>query len=260
MQFVVLTTFIISLHKNLIMRNILFLSLILLITASCNISTSKRVKGNGQLMTKDRSVQPAQSVKVVGFIDVELVKDDAFKVTVVADENLHNYIEVKNDEGWLIVKPKNNVNIKTMNPVKVFIHLSELDRLTLAGSGNVRGVGKLTNESDMQLAILGSGDVDVALNCPVVEAKITGSGNCRITGETRDLEIKILGSGDFEGRELKAENATINITGSGDAYVFADVNLDASVIGSGDVVYRGQAHVEKKVRGSGTVRKGTAGE
>jgi hypothetical protein len=57
-------------------------------------------------------------------------------------------------------------------------------------------------------------------------------------------------------RELKAEEVSINIAGSGDAAVHADKSLEVRIAGSGDVVYTGNpATVSTKVAGSGSVNK-----
>ncbi|MEJ7679455.1 MAG: DUF2807 domain-containing protein [Segetibacter sp.] len=62
----------------------------------------------------------------------------------------------------------------------------------------------------------------------------------------------VTGSGNYDSPNLKAENANVKILGSGDASLFAEVNLEASIAGSGDIKYRGNAAVKKDVAGSGS--------
>jgi hypothetical protein len=93
------------------------------------------------------------------------------------------------------------------------------------------------------------------INAPAVNADVTGSGNIDVKGETKDVEVVVNGSGNYKGVDLKAENATIRISGSGNADVFADYSLKANISGSGDIKYKGNANVNKSIAGSGTVIK-----
>jgi hypothetical protein len=57
-------------------------------------------------------------------------------------------------------------------------------------------------------------------------------------------------------REMKSDEVSVNIAGSGDASVHADKVLEVRIAGSGDVVYTGNAAtVNAKVAGSGSVNK-----
>ncbi|MCP2936704.1 DUF2807 domain-containing protein, partial [Salmonella enterica subsp. enterica serovar Typhimurium] len=56
--------------------------------------------------------------------------------------------------------------------------------------------------------------------------------------------------------DLKSENTKVEISGAGDAEVFASVQLDARVSGAGSVKYKGNAaSVNQKVSGAGSVKK-----
>jgi len=89
---------------------------------------------------------------------------------------------------------------------------------------------------------------------PKVEVKLAGVGEINLEGETKDIIVKISGSGNFKGKNLKAENATIKIAGSGDASVFASENLDVKISGSGNVEYIGSPNIDQKISGSGTIK------
>ena len=80
-------------------------------------------------------------------------------------------------------------------------------------------------------------------------------GSLQLTGETRDAKIQISGVGDCNASNLKAENATVKIAGSGDVKIFADNKIDVTISGIGSVYYRGEAMVTQKVSGSGEVKR-----
>jgi hypothetical protein len=83
----------------------------------------------------------------------------------------------------------------------------------------------------------------------------TGSGDCRVTGDTSSMEVSFdTGSGDvfFEGtaKELIADTGSGNVT----AHVAGPIEKADIDTGSGDVDFRGEAAVFKADTGSGDVK------
>lgn len=227
--------------------------LLLALLSACN-PFRDTIEGNGVAGSETRSIDNATQIKVQGGIDV-YVSSGAPSVRVEADENLLPYITTEMDDNWLEVDTRSGVNLDSKRPIKVFVTTPTLNRVMVAGSGDVVVPEQLENSGKVKVNIAGSGDVTMAVNAPSVDADIAGSGSIKLSGEAREVEVSIAGSGNFDSRELKSENAKVNIAGSGDAFVFADVSLKARVAGSGNVHYKGRASVEQNVLGSGSISK-----
>lgn len=236
------------------MRKIVLLGLIAVITFSCNVNMNKRIKGNGNVTTETREVDEITRIKIRGGINVDLVPGNSSSVKVEADENLQKYIIVKNEDGWLVVRTKDNVNLKSTNPIKVYVSADMINSISIAGSGNLHSEGKFTGAGKLEIDVAGSGDVDMDVNTPRVFVDIAGSGNVKLAGETKDARINIAGSGNYEAADLLTETTDIDIAGSGDAKVHADISLKADVFGSGNIYYRGKASVRSNSTGSGKVK------
>ncbi|MDE3254056.1 MAG: DUF2807 domain-containing protein, partial [Bacteroidota bacterium] len=100
-----------------------------------------------------------------------------------------------------------------------------------------------------------SGDMQLEINTPSLESEIAGSGTLTLTGETRDQRIQISGVGNYKAEDLKSENATVRIAGSGDVKVFAANTLDIRIAGVGSVYYKGDPTIKQSVSGSGDVKR-----
>lgn len=221
--------------------------------AACDIG-GESVEGNGHLKSENRNIRDVTKIKVSGDMDV-FVEAGAPSVKVEADENLMRYIETEADNDWLEIKTRDNTNINSHNPVKVYVTVSNISDLKVTGSGNITCDKKFSSNSKMSFSVTGSGKIIADINAPAVDANITGSGDLNIKGETRNADVHITGSGNYICPDLKAENATVDISGSGDANLFADVRLKATIAGSGNVKYQGNAAVENHIAGSGSVIK-----
>ena len=80
-------------------------------------------------------------------------------------------------------------------------------------------------------------------------------GCCCIGCDWIGCDGGIAGSGDVMTKELVASTCKIQISGSGDAAVYVNGDLETQISGSGDVRYRGNASVTAKISGSGEVTK-----
>ncbi|MBA4140276.1 MAG: DUF2807 domain-containing protein [Segetibacter sp.] len=239
------------------MKNLLKLSatICIVISFSCNINVgSRRINGNGKLASDLRNVSSATKIKLTGDMDV-IVNTGNTGVKVETDENIIPYIKTVMNGDWLEIKTENNLSINTKNPVRVYITTPRITNLEVTGSGNVTTESKFDADNKIGFSITGSGDINFNVNAPRVDANITGSGTLHIAGETRDVNINLAGSGNYEGLELKAENAKVTIAGSGDADLFAEENLQVKIMGSGTVRYSGNARVDRKIMGSGSIVK-----
>lgn len=236
-------------------RITLFLALVLITLSSCRWMGYKQITGNGNIETQDREITHAGRIKLAGSYDVEITQGPETSVKVEADENILPFLIVHEEDGFLVIKSKNHVRFSTEHAIKIFITTNKLEKIHLAGSGNIIGKTKFTGSNKLDLKIAGSGDITLEVNSPEIEAEIAGSGSITLKGETRDETIRISGVGDYNAEELKAENAVVKIAGSGDVKVFADKTLEVNIAGVGSVYYKGSASVKQKVAGSGEVKK-----
>jgi hypothetical protein len=236
------------------MKKIFAFSLVVILTSSCQMRWNKSIKGNGHLATESRDIGTVHKIKIRGPIDVELTPGNT-ALKVEADENLMNYIITEKEDGWLVVKTKNNYNLKTNHRIIVYVSTDMIESVHIQGSGNVKGEGKFNGGSKLDIDIAGSGNVDIEVNTPKIDVDIKGNGSVVLAGETRNATVEIKGSGDYQAIDLLTETTNIDIMGSGDAKVFADENLNAEIKGSGSVYYKGKGMVRTDIKGSGTVKR-----
>jgi len=234
------------------MRKLLFILLTSMALTGCDY---RSVKGDGHVSSEDRTISTASKIKLMGSYDVALVQGTVPALKIEADGNLIPLIITENRDGWLIVRSKDHVNFSSDHEVRITITTPTLEDIELAGSGNITGKSKFTGADNLKIRISGSGDVALETNVPRVETHIAGSGNVDLAGEAKDVEVHIAGMGDYKGENLKAENARVDIAGSGDVKIFADSKLDVHIAGSGSVYYKGSPAITQRIAGSGEIKQ-----
>jgi hypothetical protein len=174
---------------------------------------------------------------------------------IEAEENLLPYIETYVEGYTLHVDTKNDYWLSPGRKVKIFVSLPDYESIRSYGSGDITGESKITNSSKLELGVNGSANIKMDVDAPEINTETNGSGDIFLRGETKSFEGEIHGSGNIKALDLKSNDATIHIYGSGNAELFVNGKLDVHVAGSGDVNYRGNAQISSSIAGSGRVKK-----
>lgn len=209
------------------------------------------IEGEGPVERRTVQVPPFQEVLLRGSLDVVLVPESPAGVVVEARSNIADLVEVVVEDGRLTLSVSEGY--WTRKPVVVHVTVPALDRIEVEGSGHITGKG-IWRADALELAVRGSGDLELAVEARSVSASVAGSGDLTLRGSTEELNATVKGSGDIAAKELTSRRATVSVEGSGDIAVHATEHLAATVHGSGDVRYAGTpATVERNVNGSGDI-------
>ncbi|MFT6797305.1 MAG: hypothetical protein ACJART_002456 [Maribacter sp.] len=240
------------------MKKGIVLTLILAITVSCSAQWGKKIKGNGDKTTIERSTGDYDEIAVSGWFDVDLVDGKEGQLILEGESNLLEYITTEVKNGKLYIKTENNVNLKPSdwkNGIYITVPVEKISAISLSGSGDI--VGKTTIKTEkLETAMSGSGDITLNVEASAVSASMSGSGDITLSGNTTDFSATISGSGDIKAFDLEADNVEATVSGSADIKVTANKMLNARVSGSGDITYRGNPEkLDTKTAGSGDISK-----
>ena len=241
------------------MRKLATLGLVLLAMNSCTAQWGKKVKGNGNETTIERSVGDYDGIGVSGWFDVELVDGKEGDIILNGEENLLEYIVTEVKNGKLSIKVEKGYNLRPSswkNGITITVPVESISSIAMSGSGDI--VGRTTLKADnFKTAMSGSGDIELNLDVERMSASMSGSGDMDLNGRAERFEASISGSGDIEAYNLQANHVEATVSGSANINVTANKALRARVSGSGDISYRGNPEkVDTKTSGSGDISKG----
>ena len=217
----------------------------------------KKIEGNGNVKKESREVGSYTAIASAGSWDVKIAYGTSKDIEIEGDDNLLSYIETEVEGNTLKIKSKKYYNLSARRKIIVYVNLTKLTGISLAGSGNIIGSGNFANNGKTNFELAGSGNVNIDFQTiEKVNISIAGSGNVNLAGKANEVDISIAGSGDANAERVIADDVKVSIAGSGLAKVTANKNLKVSIFGSGDVYYKGTAsNIKKSVLGSGKVRQ-----
>ena len=98
------------------------------------------------------------------------------------------------------------------------VAMPQLDEVILRSSGDVLGNG-LIKGKNLNLVVLGSGDLKMNVDYDTIRVRISGSGDVTLQGQCKVLYADLTGSGDLRIIQLNCDETYTNTTGSGDVLV-----------------------------------------
>ncbi|WP_455639093.1 head GIN domain-containing protein [Parabacteroides sp.] len=255
-------------------------------TISCH---ARKVKGNGNIITKEIQVSDYNELKVGSGIDASgnsffgnresprvnyAQQAGKAELTVTIDENLLPLLKFKSEGKALVIETEKGT---TINPSKLSIttHSGELTRLRVSGgidffltshlSGdnieiNASGASDVYLERPVRITNLckinlsGASDLKIKdLECDRIESRSSGSSDIKMAGKANEGEYRCSGSSDIKSYDFVVKKLKCSASGSSDILTHVTDYLDASASGSSDIKYKGNPEVKKSSSGSSDI-------
>lgn len=232
--------------------------LLLFVFLGCihSMDAQRKVKGNGNVMDRDRRVQPFTKVIVAGDFDVVFLNNPFDKkITVSGDTNLQALIETTVENGVLTIQYRQPVEIvsKTQD-LKVTIPSRDITEIINKSSAHVYNVGAI---EVLKFTLINEATGVTTFRLKTDEATIqqNGSGTIELAGSTNIAKFNLKGSGDVKASEMSTFYTEIESTGSANLYTNTVNGIDGFLDGSGNLYYRTTKTVNVTENSTGKIIK-----
>jgi hypothetical protein len=176
--------------------------------------TNHHIKGHGDIVTRDISVDHFSKIKLENAANVYITTGESTSVEFTTYENILEYMDADVIGDELVIKFRHNVDVSTDEEIRIDISMPEIEKITLNGVGNFYIHGPLQEYFDVDLN--GVGNVN-AFELPVYQSDIdiNGSGNVKIQA---------------------LEDLNVDINGVGNVYYKGDPEISSDINGLGNVI------------------------
>lgn len=239
-------------HKNI--RIALLLSLALVVFTACNYPGMLPIIGNStDMVIEDLEVGPFNEIEYSGSGNIILIQGDHNALTLEATEKTLSRIQTSVVNNRLIIDQRGWLWFNWFNSdITATITFADLSHLETSGSASISADGLATD--DLSLENSGSVTLDLQnIDLASLQIEVSGSADIQASGRAATQVVRISGSAKYQAEDLESQAVTIDISGAGDAIVWATGSLDADISGSGSVSYYGNPSVSQSVSGSGSM-------
>ena len=228
---------------------------VLLLFSSCQMFGGKRIKGNGNIVTQDKTTGAFNSIDVSGAVAVHIRQDSIPSVRIETDENLLEYLDVSVDGNTLVIKTKNGYNLNPSKEIIVYATAASFEDIDASGACQIISDNLISGNRELKIEASGATAINLQVTLPKLTTNVSGSGEVVLKGVAKEFSGSISGAGSIRGFDLITDKTELDLSGAADAQVTANQKLDVEVSGSGDVQYKGNANVNQKISGAGSVKK-----
>lgn len=265
---------------------IALIGLIAFSTLSCY---GKKVKGSGNIITKEIQVAEYNEIKVGQGINTDGVSysqrnkaprfnyiqqkgSAALEITI--DENLLPLLKIESNGNVLSIGTEKGT---TISPTRLVMNgqSKELRKLGVSGAIDFYLQSDLAGDN---LEVNASGASDVYLNNPVrisnlckislsgasdlkandlecekIECRSSGSSDIKMSGKANTGEYRCSGSSDIKSYNFVINRLKCSASGSSDIQTTVTDFLEASASGSSDIKYKGNPETKKSSSGSSDI-------
>ena len=237
------------------MRKILIFSMFaLFLCAGCIMNPG--IQGSGNVTKQQRSITAFDQIEIAsGPFTVHFTQGDIERVEVEIDDNLQQYVEVRNNGSKLILDVRHKVKFGKTTKNIIYVTLKNIDLLSVSGVCKVKSLNSL-NCHFLTLNISGVFDGELDVVCEKLDAVLSGVGNLELRGSATELNIRQSGVGSLNAKKLIAGKVNVSNSGVGSVSVYATDELSMSNSGVGSINYSGDAIIKSiQTSGVGKINK-----
>lgn len=221
--------------KHTLMKPKYLLLLMVFLFTSCK---KENLTPSGNIITETRNPGAFKAVKTASSVPVYYTYGAEHKVVIKGSDNLLANFETR-ISGQELVLEFQDVNVRSSD-MQVWITSPQLEEINIGGSADFEVSGNFPAQQNLEVALSGSGDVNVLgqLKTNNLKVSISGSGEVNMKNvETNTADFKISGSGNIEAKVITSLKA--NISGSGNVNYFGNPTVQSNINGSGKVIKKG---------------------
>ena len=235
------------------------------------------ITGSGDLETRQFDFIDFTRVDIGSAFEYEIVQADTFSVSVTADDNLFDDIEVTKEGQTLKINlsPFWNFGAITLEAAITMPRLTGLESsgatrgmvsgfssgdnldLNVSGAsrvdlvemttgdvkGNISGASELEGElttGDIDLQVSGASDIKGSLTARNVEYEVSGASKIQLDGSADDIVIDASGMSRIRLGDFTVSNADITLSGASSCDINVTGRIDIDLSGLSELEYTGQ--------------------
>lgn len=230
----------------------------ILVTLGCLVALGLALPVSAAGVAREqRPVAHIERVMLRAIGDLEVTQGTRERLVIEAERALLPRISSHVKNGVLTFDIQGG-EFATRHPVRYLLTVKNLKAIDTRGSGDI--VARQLRGSTLDLNLAGSGNASVhALDTRQLTVRIISSADVSVDGHATRQAVSIEGSGDYDASRLPSDQATVAISGAGNAVVRVKNHLRARISGSGEIRYHGKPTLDGAVTGAGEILRADSG-
>lgn len=213
----------------------------------------RTIRGNHNVVRKEREAGSFSGLSVNTNIDVFLSQGDKTGITVEADGNLHEYLvtEIRDD----VLRVYFDANVINAKASRIYLTMKDINYLSTSSSGDINGQTPVTT-GPIKISSSSAGDIKLDIRAKDITVNCSSAGDITLSGETDRLDASLSSAGDLNAFDLTCKEAVVEVSSAGNADINVTGKLTARASSAGSINYKGDpAYLDARSSSAGGVHK-----
>jgi len=216
------------------------------------------VTGSGKLETRQFNLSDFTRVDIGSAFEFEIVQSGSYSVSITADDNLFEYVQVSKEGETLHIGLKTVISLGSAT-TKAVVTMPQLRSLDISGAS--RGtVANFSSGENIDIGVSGASNVDLGeistgdakfdisgasqvtgdITASDAEFDIDGASTAQLEGSAGNLAVSAEGASRVKLAGFTVTNADVNLGGASTGTVNLNGRLDANLSGASKLQYIGE--------------------
>ena len=225
---------------------------LLITTSSCFIDGMTGIRGNGSIVSEDRTINSNfDEIKVQQGITLYLTQDNTAELSVEADENIIDLLitEVKNNELKVYFE-KNVYRAKARN---VYLTTSDISKIKTSSGASVKSENTL-QVNTLKLDASSGSSIKIYTNADEIKSSTSSGASIDIYGTSETLSADASSGSSIDADKLETIDAYATASSGASIDVNVSGKFTANASSGGDIDFEGSpTSVDKNTSSGGSV-------
>jgi hypothetical protein len=193
-------------------------------------------KRTGDIVRDTRNLSGFTALLIKDNVNVFIVQDSVFEVTVEAGKNIAPLITTEVVGGTLVCRNRNRCNFTRSykKPLNIYIHMPRITEIESEGTGDVKSLNAIETPA-CYLKTISSGNTELTINTPQLTTSMHGSADLTLYGTALSHECDTGGSGFLNASGLHTNYTYLHSSTLGLCYIYVANLLICRLDQKGDI-------------------------
>jgi hypothetical protein len=220
--------------------------MVLILAAMSCEKTNNRVIPSNNITSEFRDITGYAELEVNDAFEVEVnFTETPQPVEIIANENLHQYIQIVKTPDRLVVGLQNNTSISGAATLKVVLSTGYLKGYTANGASLISLMDTLS-ASQVAINLTGASKMSGSIITQSLSADIRDASLLDITGEAIDLNLNAQGASRMSGYSFSCVNLDADLSGASESELTVNGKIIIKASGASNLRYKGGATIESQ--------------
>ncbi len=211
--------------------------------AGCYPITVASLAGSGKPVTKSMDLTGFSAVDASSAFQVQITQGESFSVSVTADDNLWDRVDVRKDGDTLILGLKQPGSYRNIH-LSAKVTMPSLSKLTLSGASNGT-VSGFKSSSGLTVGVSGASKLSGDVQAGNASFTASGASTVDLSGSADSLTIDGSGASTANLPNFAVNKANVTLSGASKASINVKSNLDYDLSGASRLSFTGSPTIGK---------------